>query len=439
MRRPPGPKPHFLIGNIPLAARDALDIFRRWTAEYGDIFYYRAAFIHVYFLNRPDLIEYVLIRNPQNFRKDHVVRNSRWLLGAGLLTAEGDQWRRQRRLIQPVFSRDRIAEYARLMADAAAQMLAQWRPGTIADIHEEMMRLTLRVVVLALFQSETADTAQISRAMNTLMRNSVGVRLLLPPFVRRLPLPGMGDVRRSVTQMDRAVYDLVRRQRSGAASGGLLALLMAARDDDNSAMSDEQLRDEVLTFLLAGHETTALALSWALYLLSRNPRAEQKLQEELDRVLGGRLPTFHDLPALTYTECVLKETMRLYPPAWGVAREAINDFEVDGYTIPARANIVMSQWLMHRDPRFFPEPDVFDADRWTTDAVQKLPRFAYFPFGGGPRQCIGASFAMTEAILILATISRSFRLVSVDGREPEPVPSLTLRPRNPIHLRIEPR
>ena len=214
---------------------------------------------------------------------------------------------------------------------------------------------------------------------------------------------------------------------------------MHARDADGSQMTDEQLRDEAMTFLLAGHETTALAMSWGLYLLSQNTEAIARLHDEVDRVLGGKLPTMSDIPSLIFTERVLKETLRLYPPAWSVARTAINEFELDGYRIPGGANIVMSQWIMHRDARFFPEPEKFDLDRWDTAACQNLPRFAYFPFGGGPRQCIGAAFAMTEALLILATIARRFRLVSVEKRPVPPVPSLTLRPKGAIWMRIEAR
>jgi len=441
MLRPPGPKAHFLIGNIPLAGPAPLETFRRWASEYGDIFYYRAAWLHVYFLNRPDLIDYVLVRNPQNFLKDRVVQNSRWLLGSGLLTAEDDAWKRQRRLIQPAFSRDRIADYARCMTDSAEQMLASWKAGTVVDIHQEMMSLTLRVVVRALFGLETMETGKISRSLNTIMLNSIGGRLLLPPFVRYLPLSGMRDVRRAVGDMNAAVYEIIRQRRSGdkQASGDLISLLMNARDEDGSKMTDQQLRDEVTTFLLAGHETTALTLSWALYLLSQSAAADEKLHQEMDRVLAGKLPSISDLPPLTFVDSVIKETMRLYPPAWSVARTAIADFELEKYRIPAGANIVMSQWIMHRDSRFFSQPEEFDPDRWGRSASQNLPRFAYFPFGGGPRQCIGASFATTEAVLILATIARRYRLASVEKTPVLPVPGLTLRPKDPIRMRIEER
>ena len=441
MLRPPGPKPHFLIGNMPLAAPDPLGTFARWAGDYGDIFYYRAAWLHVFFLNRPDLIEYVLVRNPQNFLKDRVVRNSRWLLGNGLLTAEGDAWKRQRRIMQPAFARERVATYTRFMSDSAEQMLDTWSAGAVVDIHQHMMDVTLRIVVRALFEMETMETQRISQSLNVVMQNNIGARLILPPWFRYAPLRSMGDVRRAVRQMDGAVYEIVRQRRSNGreCSGDLLSILMQARDDDGSSLSDQQLHDEVLTFLLAGHETTAITLSWALYLLSQNAEAESRLHEELDRILAGRVPEFADVASLTFTEQVVKETLRLYPPAWSVARTVIDEFQLEGYRIPAGASVVMSQWIMQRDARYFAQPERFAPERWSTPACQSLPRFAYFPFGGGPRQCIGASFAMTEAVVILAAIARRFRLVRVENEPVPPVAGFTLRPKRAIQMRIEAR
>ena len=440
MRRPPGPKPHFPIGNMPLASADPLGKFLTWAREYGDIFYYRAAWLHVYFLNDPELIEWVLIRNSQNFLKDRVVQNSRWFFGNGLLTNEGDSWLRQRRLSQPAFHRDRIASYARIMTGYAEQMLAAWRDGETRDIHQEMMQLTLRIVVHCLFNVEAQDTGAISSAMNILMRNTTGVRMLFPPVARYLPTPTMIAVRRAVQQLDEMVYGIIAKHRASRTdSGDLLSMLMNARDEDGSGMSDKQLRDEVLTFLLAGHETTALALSWTFHLLGQNPEVEEKLDAELRQVLGGRVPEVSDLQALPYTERVIKESMRLYPPAWSLARTAIADFELRGYTIPAGANIVMSQWIVHHDPKYFKDPEVFAPDRWLDPAMQKLPRFAYFPFGGGPRQCIGNSFATMEAVLLLSTIAQRFRLRPVPGPPVVAVPSFTLRPKHGITMTLEHR
>ena len=436
--RPPGPEPHFLIGNFPLGRPDPLAVFTGWAREFGDIFYYRAGWIHVYFLNSPELIESVLVTNQQNFRKDRVIQNSRWFLGQGLLTSEGGEWLRQRRLSQPAFHRERLALYARIINACAEEMLDSWKDGENRDVHQEMMQLTLRVVAKVLFSVDVKnESKEVAAALNLLMKHSSGARMLLPPWVRYLPLPFLIRVRRAVRQLDEVVYRIIReRRRSENDNGDLLSMLMSARDEDGSRMTDRQLRDEVMTFLLAGHETTALSLSWAWFLLSENPEAENKLHHELARVLDGKNPSFEDLSRLCYTEAVVKESVRLYPPAWSLARTAAEDFEIGGYLVPAGSNVVMSQWIMHRDPRFFPSPEQFDPGRWFEEHTQRLPRFAYFPFGGGPRYCVGASFAMMEATLLLAAIAQRFRLRMVPGHKVVPVPSITLRPKYGIKMSL---
>ena len=438
--RPPGPKPHFLIGNVPLADSNPLAVFQRWAAEYGDIFYYRAGWIRVYFLNHPDLIEAVLVRQYQNLLKDRVIRNSRWLFGEGLLTSEGETWKRQRRLTQPAFHRERIASYAGIMTQYTEQAVADWQDGAVVDLHREMMRLTLKIAVRTLFNVEPDGIREISQAADVLVRNMTGARMLMPSLARFLPLPSMLEVRRAVRQLDRTVYQIIdRRRRNKQDSGDLLSMLLEARDEDGSDMDDQQVRDEVLTFLLAGHETTALALSWAWHLLAENPEANERLCAELDRVLGGRAPTISDLTVLPYAEGVIKESMRLYPPAWGVGRTVAKEFELNGYCIPAGANVVMSQWVQHRDARFFPNPERFDPGRWRTETSRNLPRFAYFPFGAGPRQCIGASFAMMESVILLATMAQRFQPCAVPGHPVETLPSITLRPKRGVWMELRQR
>jgi len=437
-RRPPGPPPRFLIGNLPLFSSDPLAIYTRWARQFGDIFYYRAGWIDVYFLNHPSLIESVLVSQSQNFAKDKVIQNSRWFLGEGLLTNEGSGWLRQRRLCQPAFHRERMASYGHTMAAYTEEMLATWQDTEVRDIHQEMMQLTMRIVAKVLFSVEVKeDTERVAGALNVLMRHTSGGRMILPPLLRHLPVPALMRVKRAVRELDEIVNRIIRQRRaSGQDTGDLLSMLMAARDEDGSGMTDRQLRDEVLTFLLAGHETTAVSLSWTWYLLSQHPEVEQKLREELSQVLGGRAPQLEDLPCLPYTDKVVKESMRLYPPAWSLARTVVKEMELGGYQLPVGSNVVMSPWILHRDPRFFEQPEQFNPDRWTTDAAQHLPKFAYFPFGGGSRLCIGASFAMMEANLLLAAIAQRFQLRLVPGHAVDALPSITLRPRHGMRMSL---
>ena len=437
IRRPPGPPPRFLIGRFPLLGPDPLAVFTRWTRDFGDIFYYRAGWIHVYFLNHPDLIESVLISQAQNFAKDKVIQNSRWFLGLGLLTSEGNEWRRQRRLCQPAFHRQRLASYGQTMGAYAEEMLAVWSDGDVRDIHQEMMQLTMRIVAKVLFSVEVTEDAQkVAASLNLLMRHTSGFRMIMPPPLRHLPLPELVRVKRAVRELDEIVNRIIHERRAGGDNGDLLSMLIAARDEDGTSMTDRQLRDEIMTFLLAGHETTAVSLSWTWYLLSQHPEAARKLRQELRDVLGGRTPQLEDLARLPYTDKVVKESMRLYPPAWSLARSVAKETDIGGYRVPVGANVVMSPWIMHRDPRFFDHPEQFDPDRWADPSTQQLPRFAYFPFGGGPRLCIGASFAMMEANLLLAAIGQRFELRLVPGHPVTPQPGITLRPRHGMRMSV---
>ena len=324
------------------------------------------------------------------------------------------------------------------MAAYTEEMLATWQDAEVRDIHQEMMQLTMRIVAKVLFSVEVrADTERVAAALNVLMRHTSGGRMILPPILRHVPVPALLRVKRAVRELDEIVNRIIRQRRaSGEDTGDLLSMLMAARDEDGSVMTDRQLRDEIMTFLLAGHETTAVSLSWTWYLLSEHPEVAQKLRQELNHVLGGRTPQLEDLVRLPYTDKVVKESMRLYPPAWSLARTAAKEIEIAGYRLPVGANVVMSPWIIHRDPRFFEDPDGFDPDRWTAHSTQQLPRFAYFPFGGGPRLCIGASFAMMEANLLVATIAQRFQLQLVPGHPVDPLPGITLRPRHGMRMQI---
>jgi cytochrome P450 len=394
----------------------------------------------VYFISHPDFIEQVLVAHNRKFIKGRILRKNRRLFGDGLLTSEGDFWLRQRRLAQPAFHRARIASYADTMVKYADRLLAEWKGGEQRDIHAEMMRLTLQIVAKTLFDADVdQDAKDVGRALAALMElNSDFRKLILTPTW--LPTPRNIRAAVAIRRLDKIIFRFIaERRKSGKDAGDLLSMLLAARDEDGSRMTDRQLRDEAITIFLAGHETTANALSWTWMLLSQNPAVEAKLHAELDAVLAGRTPSLDDLPNLRYTGHVITESMRLYPPAWGMARVAIEDVEIGGYPIPKGCGISLAQWVVHRDARWFDAPEEFRPERWEGDLMKRLPRFAYFPFGGGPRQCIGNNFAVMEATLLLATIAQKFRIRLVPGHPVVPMPSITLRPRHGVRGKLEAR
>jgi cytochrome P450 len=434
--RPPGPRNRGIVGNFPLGSRDPLGLYTQWARQYGDIVYYRAFYRHIYFLNHPDLIERVLVSDYRSFIKGEALRSNRRIFGNGLLTNEGDSWLRQRHLIQPAFHRDRIESYGSTMVAYTERMIAGWRDGEVRDIHQDMMRLGLEIVAKTLFNVEiTSERDRVVTALNTILELGSGGRMLLPPLLRMLPTPANLRYRRAARQLDNIVYGLIRQRRSNSQStDDVLSALLQARDEGGGVMPDEQLRDEVMTLLLAGHETTAVSLSWAWYLLAQNPEVENNLWSELREVLNGRRPTTQDLSKLRYTERVVKEAMRLYPPAWAIVRNSLKDCEIGGYRVPAGATLMMSQWVMHRDPRYFEQPERFNPDRWLDERVKGALKFAYFPFGGGPRTCIGAALATMEAVLVLAAIAQKYQIRVAPGCRVEPLPTITLRPRHGIKV-----
>lgn len=407
--------------------------------KYGDAVSFRFFNVPICLLVHPDYIEYVLVTNQSNFVKSRDYRVLSLVMGEGLLTAEGEAWRRQRRLVQPAFHHENIVEYGKVMVDCAGRILDTWEDGVVRDIHKDMTHLTLEVVTRSLFGTTVLDRADdVATGLHCMMEEftwHANLSFILPDF---LPLPVRRRLRRGIRLMDDVFYSIIRTRRVNPSDqNDLLGALLNMRHPDGRPMSERELRDEMMTLLLAGHETTAVALSWTWYLLALNNQTETKLHDELNAVLGDRDPTVADIPRLRYTEWVIKEAMRLYPPAWGIGRRALADFEVGGYRLPAGTNIFLMQWITHRDERFFPEPESFRPERWDESIEgNNLPRFAYFPFGGGPRKCIGASFAMMEAVLVLATLARRFRLEVAPDARVELLPSLTLRPRFGIRMLV---
>ena len=440
--RPPGPRGNLLKGNLSQFQRDPLGCMTRWARQHGDVVAIRFVNVRGCILNHPDLVEAVLAKSYTHFKKGRALQMTRRIFGNGLLTSEGNFWLRQRRLVQPAFHKGRIDAYGKVMVDFTTQMLNQWRDGQTLDLHEAMMRLTLRIVAKTLFDTEVAEEAnEVADAVHIFMEKFVGLRSLFRRFIpESFPTPGNVRYARSVRNLDTIIYRIIHRRReSGVDAGDLLSMLLAAQDEDGGRMTDEQLRDEVLTLYLAGHETTAVTLTWMLYLLSSHPDVEARLWDELQSVLGGRVPEVHDLRHLVYAERIVKESMRLFPPAYVVGREALTDFKIGGYDIEAGTQVLMSQWVIQRDPRFFPDPDRFNPDRWTEEFSRQLPKYAYFPFGGGPRQCIGNSFAMMEAVLLLGTIAQRFRVAFPAGQTLEPNPTFTLRPKTSPRVELRKR
>ena len=435
-----------MVGNLLDYARDPLDFMARCSREYGDIVRLHMGGLPLYLLSHPDHAEYVLVKNNRNFIKSRYFRRELSFLGQGLLNSEGELWRRQRRLAQPAFHKRRVGAYGEAMVSHAERMLARWRDGEVRDVHQEMRRLTLGIVAEVLFGAGRDKADEVGEVLGWLDKHTnrleeQGSAMVLRFLLGNFPTPTNLRFRKGIGRLDEIIYGLIEERRENAKdTGDLLSMLLRFRDEAGTRMTDKQLRDEVITLLLAGHETTALALSWSWYLLSQHPEVEAKLLEELQEVLGDRTPMVEDLPHLPYAEMVIKESMRLYPPAWGVSREAIEACEIGGYRLPAGTQLLIVLWAMHRDPRNFQDPEAFNPARWEGGLAKKVPRYAYLPFGAGPRICIGGSFAITEAILLLATIARDFQLELVpEQRRVIPQPSTTLRPRGGIRMYLRKR
>jgi cytochrome P450 len=432
-----GPPARFFTGHLTDFSADPLGFLTRTAREYGALVPYRFLGNPAYLVNSPEVIDSLLNPRYREFIKTIGLRTRlmRRLLGRGLVTSEGEFWVRQRRLAQPAFHRQRVAGYAAVMVAYTERLIGSWTPGDTRDIHADMMRLTLEIVAKTLFDAEIAgEAAEAGAALERLMEQFPASQWTLAAFIDGIiPTPGGIRARQAIRRLEQIVLrTIAQRRESGKDRGDLLSMLLQARDEDGSRMSDRQLRDEVLTFLFAGHETTALALTWAWYLLSQHLEAEATLRAELSAELGGRAPTIDDLPRLRYAEQVIKEAMRLYPPVWTIGRETTAACEIAGCQVPKGAQLMLSQWVTHRDPRYWEEPEQFRPGRWADDAAP--PRGAYFPFGSGPRGCIGQAFALMEAVLILATIAQRFRLALAPGCLVEPWPTATLRPRHGLRM-----
>ncbi|MFN7973295.1 MAG: cytochrome P450 [Acidobacteriota bacterium] len=436
-----------LLGHLRQWRRDPLAFLRELSELTSEITQVRFGPRWVYILRHPDLVEHVLWENHKNYRKQtRGYQKLRHVLGDGLLTSEPPFWLRQRRIAQPAFHRDRIAGFGSVFANATLQMLERWEGAAArrepVDVAVEMMRVTLRIVGETLLSTDvSSDAAEVGRALTTVLSHTIASITSIVPWKDKLPTPANFRFREALASLDRVVLGIIaERRRDPTAKSDLLAMLMNARDEETGeSMSDRQLRDEVMTIFLAGHETTANALAWTIYLLSRHPDARSALEAEVDGAVTGSAPALPELPSLALTEMTLKEAMRLYPPAWIVGRSAIADDTLSGHTVPAGSFCFMSSYLTHRHPAFWPDPERFDPSRFAPEKVARTHRGAYFPFGGGPRLCIGNSFAMMEAKVILGAIVKRFRLELVPGHPVVPLPMITLRPRHGLPMTLSAR
>lgn len=436
---PPGPRSRF-PGEVLIRLRsDILGFLTRAQQTYGDIVSFRAGRRRFFVFYHPDAIRDVLVGRDDSFIKGPALQRARQTLGDGLLTSEGEFHKRQRRLAQPAFHPARVATYGAVMTDIASRSAQGWRDGQRVDLHAQMMKVTLRIVAKTLFDAEVErDIDQIGRAMDI----SIGMftRTMAPwgALLNKLPLPSNFRFRAARRRLFQTIDRFIAEHRESGDRGDLLSVLLRARDTgtDHAAMSAKLLRDESYTLFTAGHETTANALTFAFYLLARHPAAERALHDELGRALGGRMASTEDVESLPYTRGVVAEAMRLYPPAWAIGREASEDLSIAGYAVPKGAVVLLSQWVTHRDARWFAEPMKFDPLRWSDETRGGRPRWSYFPFGGGSRGCIGESFAWMEAILVLATLAQRWRMELIDPRPIEVFPSITLRPRRSVPVKL---
>lgn len=445
-RTPPGPHGYPIIGNLPQMLRNPLQFLTNAVREYGEVVHLGAmGSQQLYLVAHPEHLKYILQENSRNYIKGENFKAIKLVIGDGLAVNEGESWRRERRLMQPTFHRQRVGALVNLMTKTIAQMLENWRtiePGKPLDVFAEMMQLAQTILLKSLLSIDSNDEInELNRAWDTAyeyLSSQLWAVLKLPLWV---PTPKKRRFQAAMQTLDTVIYRIIRERReSSNAPDDLLSMLMDAYDEESGqGMSDEQLRDEIMTIFTGGFETSAAVLAWTWYLLSQHPSVECRLQEELTRVLGGRTPTLEDVPSLKYTRMVIEESMRLYPGAWVFTRTNLDADQIGGYHIPTHSLIMISPYVTHRLPTFWENPEEFDPERFTRERVAGRPRYAYFPFGGGPRQCIGEIFATTEMQLVMAMVAQKYRLHLVSEHPVEEEPMFTLRPRHGILMTLEPQ
>jgi len=444
-RLAPGPRGHFLLGMLPAIRKDPLQLLQRLAAEFGDVVRMRFGLVTAHMIAYPDGVQRVLVENSKNYGKQtRGFLKLREILGDGLLTAEGEPWRRHRRMAQPAFHRQRLASFADTMVREAERTAGRWQDvaarGEVLDVAQEMARLTLQIIGRTMLTRDVAlEADRVGSALTYLLHAANRRMSRVIDLPQGIPTPGNRRFAAALRELDGVVNQIIaERRRAAQRPEDLLTLLLETRDEETGQpMTDRELRDEAMTIFLAGHETTANALTWTFYLLSRHPSIGRALRLELEREIE-RAPSFSDLPRLKLARAVIEEALRLYPPAWLISRSVTQDDEIGGFRIPGGSIVFVCSYIVHRDARIWENPEGFDPERFAPERAASIPRGGYFPFGAGPRQCIGASFASMEAQLVLATLWRRFRLDLVPGRRIEPEPSITLRPRHGMPMTVHP-
>ena len=450
---PPGPSSHIPGKMVRSFLKDPIGTLSKIADEYGDLSYFKMGRLHVYLINNPDYIEKILIYDHSNFSKGPRLQSAKRLLGEGLVTSEGEFHKSQRKLIQPLFLPKKIASYGPIMTERALNMIKGWKNGSVVDIHSELMKVTLSIICKSVmdYDMESQEAKDFGNAFAITKKYASRLQHPIGQLLDRVPiLPKVAQARAAGNKLNTIVYGLVAERREkikkdkSFSGEDLLSKLIKVQADDGSTMTDKQLRDEIITILIAGHETTSNALTWTYYLLSQNPKVERKVFDEIDSVLGGgsgefKQPSIADLPKLDYVEKVFREAMRLYPPVWTMGRFVQNDYALGGYTLPKGSSLMFSQYVMHHSSKYYDNPETFDPDRWTEEFKMHLPRFSYFPFGGGIRGCVGEPFAWQEGILLLATISSYWSMRLAPNQRVKLQPGITLSPKNGIKMKLKSR
>jgi cytochrome P450 len=439
---PPGPRGIPILGSSLNYFRDILKFLLSVNKEFGDIAYFKLGNRNMYMVSDPEIVKDVLVTNNRNFCKSRALQRAKLIVGEGLLTSEGDFHLKQRRMMQPVFHNRKISKYSDSMSEYALKESANWKHGDVIDIHKSVMKITLGVVVKSLFSSDIdSESSEIGKALTVVMKQFPRLVFPFSEYLDHIPLPGNIRCKKAMEKLDGTIYQMIEcRRKDKNKYDDLLALLLDATDEeDNTHMDNEQLRDEAMTLFIAGQESTANAITWALYLISENRDVEKKISEEIKVVLGDRTPSWSDYQNLKYLISVFYESLRLYPPAWAVVRRAIRDYQLKDYIVPAGSDIIMSQYVIHRKEYYYTDPEKFIPERWTDKFKKDLPQYAFFPFGGGPRRCIGEGFAWMEGVLILAVLLMKWKMKLYNRSDVIPDPLVTLRPKNGLIMRMEKR